>query len=194
MKASPFLSLLFPLLAGCDFLTTQRQDPIASRTFIPTKKEIAGCWHEVKNPRRDSTAYPVTDLFCVDLCFSLATDRFEQAVYTREKVSYKKHYDLFGLEWTETTRTNALKAFGTYSLSKGELRRKWDFPDPPSPDTAEIWQPTTTVAMRDDTLEAAGHVFLRPDSSRHCGTLWATFDPDPDPDGGGGGGGGIDWD
>lgn len=101
---------------------------------------------------------------------------------------------LFGLEWTTSHGGTSIEAYGKYGLSKDTLSRSFDFPDPPSPDTAEIWKPKTAVSFAGDTLVAAGHRYLRPDEGRHCGTLWKTFDPDPDPPTGGGGGGGGDWD
>jgi hypothetical protein len=74
------------------------------------------------------------------------------------------------------------------------LHREFQYPDPPDPDTAEIFRADTKLFFREDTLVAAGHYYLRADKDLNCGSAspWETFDPDPpDPPSGGGH---IDWD
>lgn len=190
--AIAFLALGMALLGNScvlgDLLTGQTSITVGDIRRIE-KKDIAGCWHEVKNP--------VTSFYCVDLCFSLKTDDFEQVLTAPEPFTYKVRYDLLGIKWTETTRTQSLKAYGNYSLDENILKREFVFPDPPDPDTAEMFRPETVLKFRDDTLIAAGHLYLRPDSLLNCGltSIWKTFDPNPpDPDPPKGGGGGFDWD
>lgn len=177
------------ILQGCSEYrpTANEQDHPAGSTRIE-KKSIAGCWNEVLNP--------ISDYYCVDLCFSLKYDDFKQLVATPDKVHYRKEWDVLGLEWVETVDTRALKAYGTYSLSGNKLHRRWSFPDRPNPDSAENFRADTELRFRKDTLEISGHLYLRADSLLNCGTdsPWATFDPDPPSGGGGGGGGGGDWD
>lgn len=187
-----YLLLLF--LAACGSGPTEgtREGDAARQPVLrsATKQEIAGCWNEVVNPRL-GPPYPIVDVHCTDLCFSLVQNRFDQVVRTPGEISYKKRYDLFGLKWTETTRTKDIRAYGDYTMSKDSLFRDFVFPDPPADDTTEIWKTRTTLGILGDTLLVAGHKYLRADSTRHCGGFWATFDPDPDPPSGGGGG---DWD
>lgn len=181
------LAALLLLQACGENRPTENESDLPPGSTRIEKKTIAGCWNEVLNP--------ISDYFCVDLCFSLKYDEFKQLVASPDKIHYRKEWDLLGLEWVETVDTRALKAYGTYSLSGNKLHRRWSFPDRPNPDTAENFRADTELRFRNDTLEVSGHLYLRADSLLNCGSgsPWTTFDPDP-PSGGGGGGGGGDWD